>query len=138
MKNFNYIFLAFTIFLYSCHSSEDYRHSRKNMHIDCQTIEQELNILYAKQQQIDNMDKFSFSNMLVIPAIIRTIKITSQRTEVEQKLDQYKNLKSLKAVRGTKKVCKDNNIIIIIILLAKIIIIINTKIITIIATKIII
>ena len=96
MRNLKKIFLIVTIFLHSCHSAEDYRHSRNNLNINCQTIEEELYNLSIEEQKIAQMNKFSFSNMLVLPAIIRTFKIIRNGDKIKQQKDKYKNLKIAK------------------------------------------
>lgn len=102
MRNLKFFFLIVTIFLHSCHSAADYRHSRNNLNINCQTIEEKLYNLSIEEQKIAQMNKFSFSNILVLPAIIRTFKIIRNDDKIKQQKYKYKNLKIAKNCSAKK------------------------------------
>ncbi len=106
MKNIKYLLLTIVLFSTSCHRAENYHISQNNIYIDCQTIWQKIDILNQNKQKIEAKNKFSFSNMMVIPALVRTYKLTISLKKIDEELIK---LKKLSITKNCKKNLQLNN-----------------------------
>ena len=106
MKNIKYLLLIVVFLSTSCHRAENYHISRNNIQTNCQTIWQKINLLNQQKQQIETHNKFSFANMMIFPALIKTYKLTISAKKIDKNLIE---LNKLSITKNCKKNLRLNN-----------------------------
>ena len=88
----------------SCGYKHDYNLMPKREHVnnDCAIIQQKLDRLHKKKQNFSKNDKFSFKNMLVLPAILQTARNWNGPKKITQEITALKNASIAKKCNSYK------------------------------------
>ncbi|MBL6621259.1 MAG: hypothetical protein ISP24_01075 [Rickettsiales bacterium] len=91
-----YFIYLLILLLISCHNTNDYRFSKNNFRLDCNTILQKIDSLTKEQEKSKQNKKLKLSYIFVIPFLYDAILIRAIDDKREEDITQLQNLRIAK------------------------------------------
>jgi hypothetical protein len=88
--------ITLSLLVISCHNSNDYRFSRNNFRLDCNTILQKIDSLTKEEKTSKENKKLKFSYIFIIPAFFDAIINSAASEKRDEELTELQNLRIAK------------------------------------------